>query len=315
MSGKDDRQQFLADVISGLQSTPRSVPCKYLYDARGSALFDAICRTEDYYVTRADLALHDRHLPEICDRIGPQAHIIEFGSGSGLKTRRLLERLQQPRAYTPIEISAAALEASINDLQADLPHIEIQPVQADYTNDIPDRHFQLVPPAKRRVVYFPGSTIGNFDHAEAIAFLQRMRHIAGDSGAVLIGVDLLKPESTLLHAYDDAEGITSEFNRNLLIRMQRELDARVDIDAFRHEARFNRKLSRVEMHLVATRRTNIEIDGQRFEFAPGESIHTENSYKYTIDGFRTLASEANLQSLQVWTDPEELFSMHWLGAI
>jgi L-histidine Nalpha-methyltransferase len=312
MSHEQDGRQFLADVIAGLQSTPRSIPCKYLYDARGSALFDAICRTRDYYVTRADLALHDQHLPEICRLIGPQAHIIEFGSGSGIKTRRLLEHLQQPRAYTPIEISAAALEVSISQLQADLPHIEIQPAQVDYTEDIPDRHFRLDPPAQRRVVYFPGSTIGNFDEDDAITFLGRMRRIVGDEGGILIGVDLLKPESTLLRAYDDHEGITAQFNLNLLVRMRSELDARIDTNAFRHEAHFNHELSRVEMHLVASRQTRIEIGGQCFDFDAGEAIHTESSYKYTIEGFRALARKAGLESLAVWTDPNGLFSMHWL---
>jgi len=312
LSRQKDNTKFLAEVIAGMRSMPPSIPCKYLYDARGSALFEAICRSEDYYVTRADLALHECHMSEISDRIGPEAHIIEFGSGSGIKTRRLLESLERPRAYTPIEISAAALDASVRDLRRELPHIEILPLQADYTKDIPDRHFRLDPPARRRVVYFPGSTIGNFDHDEAIGFLGRMRNIIDGAGAVLIGVDLLKPESRLLRAYDDREGITAEFNRNLLVRMRRELNARIDVDAFRHETRFNRELSRIEMHLVASRATRIEIGEHRFEFDAGDSIHTESSYKYTVDGFRKLGAKAGLESLKVWTDPDELFSMHWL---
>ncbi len=312
MNRTDESRQFLSEVIAGLQSKNRSIPCKYLYDARGSALFEAICRTEDYYVTRADLALHERHLPEISDRIGPDAHIIEFGSGSGIKTRRLLESLETPRAYTPIEISATALESSVKDLRRDLPLIEIVPVQADYTKDVPDRFLRLDPPARRRVVYFPGSTIGNFNQDEAVAFMGRMRNIIGDAGAILMGVDLLKPESTLLRAYDDREGITAQFNLNLLARMMRELDAEIDIDAFRHEARFNRECSRVEMHLVATRPTRIELGGRQFDFDSGESIHTESSHKYTLDGFQDLAAQAGLESLEVWTDPDELFSMHWL---
>ncbi len=315
MSRKNDRQQFLDDVIVGLDSSPPSIPCKYLYDARGSNLFESICRTKDYYVTRADLALHQRHLPRISDRIGPRAHVIEFGSGSGIKTRRLLESLHEPRAYTPIEISAAALESSVDELRRDLPHIEVQPVQADYTRDIPDQHFRLDPPPRRRVVYFPGSTIGNFDKDSAIAFLGRMRTIVGDTGAVLIGVDLLKPESTLLRAYDDHEGITAEFNLNLLVRMKRELDARIDVEAFKHEARFNREQSCVEMHLVAIRPTRIRVGEHDFDFDAGEGIHTENSYKYTVAGFRTLASQAGLESTEVWTDPDQQFSMHWLEAM
>ncbi len=312
MSQTEGNRQFLAEAIAGLQSARPSIPCKYLYDAHGSALFEAICRSQDYYVTRADLALHERHLPEISDRIGPQAHIIEFGSGSGIKTRRLLESLDKPRAYTPIEISAAALEASVKDLRRDLSHVEIQPLQADYTEDIPDHHFHLDPPPRRRVVYFPGSTIGNFDQNEAIAFLRRMGNIIGNTGAILIGVDLLKPEPILLRAYDDREGITAQFNLNLLRRMERELGVEVDINAFRHEARFNRELSRIEMHLVATRATRIGIGAHQSDFAAGDSIHTESSYKYTVAGFREIAARAGLESLQVWTDPDELFSMHWL---
>ena len=312
MHEQDNQNLFLTDVITGLRAESPAIPCKYLYDARGSELFEAICGSQDYYVTRADLALHEKHLPEIGRRIGPQAHVIEFGSGSGVKTRRLLQHLEQPRAYTPIEISAAALDASVDDLHDHMPQLEIQPVQADYTADIPDRHLQLEPPARRRVVYFPGSTIGNFDQAEAIAFLQRMRRIIGTAGAVLIGVDLLKPESVLLKAYDDREGITAQFNQNLLIRMQRELHAVIETDAFRHEARFNRELSRVEMHLVATRPTRIVIGGQAFNFNSGDSIHTENSYKYSVESFCELAQAAGLESSKVWTDPEERFSMHWL---
>ena len=312
MPNNSERQRFLTDTITGLSATPREIPCKYLYDERGSELFEAICETRDYYVTRADLALHEQHLPELSRQIGPEAHIIEFGSGSGIKTRKLLAALESPRAYTPIEISASALEESVRSLRRDVPDIEIHPVQADYTADIPGHFFRLAPPPRKRVVYFPGSTISNFDHDEAIAFLERMRNIARPQGGILIGVDLLKPETTLVRAYDDGEGITAQFNLNLLERLRRELNAELEISAFRHEARFNRKLSRIEMHLVAIRPTFIEIGEHRFEFAPGDSIHTESSHKYTIDGFQKMAARAGLESTQVWTDPDELFSMHWL---
>ena len=314
-AGKDDQnKRFLADIITGLRSTPRAIPCKYLYNARGSELFEAICQSPDYYVTRADMALHDRYLAEFSQQIGPQAHIIEFGSGSGVKTRRLLEALESPRAYTPIEISAAALEESVRALRRYLPAVDIQPLRADYTQDIPDRLLELDPPASRRVVYFPGSTISNFEREEAIAFLGRMRNITGKAGGILIGVDLLKSESMLLRAYDDRDGITARFNLNLLERIRRELGAEVDATAFRHEARFNREYSRIEMHLIAIRPSRIEIGDHRFDFDTGDSIHTENSHKYTVDGFRHLAAQARLESIKVWTDPDELFSMHWLEA-
>ena len=307
-----DTEVFLHEALAGLSQAPRSLPCKYLYDAQGSELFEAICETRDYYVTRADLALHDAHLEEISRLIGPDAHVIEFGSGAGLKTRHLLEALDSPRAYTPIEISAAALSASAAELKQRFPELEIRTVRADYTLPTDDHELVLDPPPRRRVIYFPGSTISNFEHQEARDFLARLGRIIGPDGGVLIGVDLLKPEQQLIRAYDDADGVTARFNLNLLHRMVRELDAVIDIDAFEHEARFNPDKGRIEMHLVARRDTAISLDGQRFVLAPGESIHTENSHKYSIDGFRALAESAGLRSEQVWTDPDDLFSMHWL---
>ncbi len=306
------RAAFLADVVAGLSADQRTLPCKYFYDARGSKLFEAICDCPEYYLTRADLALHEEHLTEIGERVGPQAHVIEFGSGAGVKTRKLLAGLEKPRAYTPIEISAAALKASAKQLAADFPDIEIRPLQADYTQDIDADRLQLDPPSRRRVVYFPGSTIGNFSHEEAMTFLGRMGRIARGSGAILIGVDLMKPEAKLLAAYDDADGITAQFNLNLLVRMKNELEAEVELDDFRHEARFNRDQKRIEMHLVAARPTAIEVGGQRFDFAAGDSIHTESSYKYSVNDFRKLAANAGLASRHVWKDSSGLFSMHWL---
>lgn len=312
MSAQANHQRFLQDVIMGLSQPSPELPCKYLYDARGSELFEAICQTEDYYVTRADLALHEAHIGEISDRIGPDAHIIEFGSGAGVKTRKLLAGLERPRAYTPIEISAAALAASARELKLAFPEIEIRPLKADYTQPIDGEKLRLDPPSTRRVVYFPGSTISNFEHDQACDFLRRMANIAGDSGAILIGVDLLKPESRLLKAYDDSDGITAAFNLNLLERMQTELAAEIDLKAFAHQARFNTEFNRIEMHLVACRPTEIRVGGQVFSFAPGQSIHTENSHKYSVRDFRQLAARAGLSSLQVWKDPDGLFSMHWL---
>lgn len=307
-----ERKRFAADVGAGLAAAQKSIPCKYLYDQRGSKLFEAICETKDYYVTRADLALHEAHLAEIVACIGPGAHILEFGSGAGIKIRKLLAAADSPRAYTPIEISAAALRASARDLEQAFPDLEIRPLQADYTRPIPENTLDLDPPARRRVVYFPGSTISNFDHDEARDFLARMRRIAGPGGGILIGVDLLKDASILQAAYDDSEGVTAAFNRNLLERMQRDLGADVEVDAFRHEARFNSGLRRVEMHLVAERDTRITVDGQSFEIAAGESIHTENSHKYSTGDFRKLAGSAGLEVKKTWKDPDGLFSMHYL---
>jgi len=244
--------------------------------------------------------------------IGPQAHVIELGSGAGVKTRKLLAGLENPRAYTPIEISAAALSASARELESAFPEIEIRPLRADYTQPIRSEDLILDPPARRRVVYFPGSTISNFDHDAAATFLERMGNMAGPHGAILIGVDLLKPAARLIRAYDDSEGITAAFNRNLLERLQRELSADIDADAFDHEARFNADLNRIEMHLVAQRPTVITVAGQRFEFARGDSIHTESSHKYSVPDFKALAERAGLKPVKVWKDPDKLFSMHWL---
>jgi dimethylhistidine N-methyltransferase len=308
----NDTERFLRDALEGLSRNPRSLPCKYLYDARGSELFESICETEDYYVTRADLALHEAHLDEMSGLIGPAAHIIEFGSGAGVKTRKLLAALDSPRAYTPIEISASALQDSAADLALTFPELDIHPVQADYTRPIDDQALGLDPPARRRVVYFPGSTISNFEHQDARHFLERMGRIVGPSGGILIGVDLLKPAERLIRAYDDRDGVTARFNLNLLERMIRELDASLQPDDFRHEARFNEPAERIEMHLVATKDTFIEMGGQSFQFAAGDSIHTENSHKYTFEGFADLARSAGLETVQSWTDPDGLFSKHWL---
>jgi len=307
-----ENSDFLADVIAGLSARPRTLPCKYLYDARGSELFEGICDTDDYYLTRADLALHEANIGEISSVIGPNAHVIEFGSGSGIKTRKLLAGLESPRAYTPIEISATALAASARALNSDFPEIEIRPLRADYTQPIDDEALDLDPPATRRAIYFPGSTIGNFERAETIDFLRRMARIAGPNGGILIGIDLLKSEDRLLAAYDDSEGVTARFNLNLLDRMARELDAEIEPDAFAHEARFNDALRRVEMHLVAQRDTAIAVNGHTFRFSAGDSIHTENTHKYSVKDFRELAAKAGLKSEKVWKDPDGLFSTHWL---
>lgn len=303
---------FLRDAIDGLGCAQPELPCKYLYDERGSELFEAICETGDYYVTRADLALHETHLDEIVERIGPEAHIVEFGSGAGIKIRSILEACDRPRAYTPIEISGEALEASVSQLALQFPELEIRPLEADYTQPVPEATLALDPPARRRVVYFPGSTISNFTHAEAAEFLTRMRRIAGAGGGVLIGVDLVKDIATLRAAYDDADGVTAAFNLNLLHRLRDELGATLDVDAFTHEARWNADKKRIEMHLVALRPTRIDLDGRRFEFSEGESIHTENSHKYSIDDFRRLAERSGFGVIETWTDPDGLFSMHYL---
>lgn len=303
---------MLDEVLAGLAERPRTLPYKYLYDARGSELFEAICETPEYYLTRADLATLEHHLPEMAALVGPVAHVIEFGSGAGTKTRRLLAALESPRAYTPIEISASALEASARELKAAFPDIDIRPLQADYLQPVASETLMLDPPARRRIVFFPGSTISNFSHDEARHFLTRMRRIVEPDGAVLIGVDLDKDPTRLIAAYDDAGGVTAAFNLNLLERLNRELEADFNLAGFRHEARYNDQLHRIEMHLVAKRAMTVTVADRKFEFAEGESIHTENSHKYSVADFRALAASAGLESKQVWQDPEGLFSTHYL---
>ncbi|MDT8409562.1 MAG: L-histidine N(alpha)-methyltransferase [Wenzhouxiangellaceae bacterium] len=309
---KEEKQRFAADVMTGLAGSPPSIPCKYLYDETGSELFEAICQTEDYYVTRADLALHASHIDEIAARIGSNAHIIELGSGAGIKIRSLLEAVDSPRAYSPIEISREALATSVAQLSEQFPRLEIRPLQADYTQPIPNEELQLDPPASRRVVYFPGSTISNFTHAEALRFLRRIRQMAGPGGGALIGVDLVKSPERLEKAYDDSDGVTAAFNKNLLTRLATDLDAELDAQAFEHRAVYNPSLQRIEMHLVATQNTRIRILNKAFDFQAGDHIHTENSHKYSIESFGEVARGAGMTIVQTWTDPENLFSMHYL---
>ena len=309
---RDEIEQFRTDALAGLAEKPRSIPCKYLYDERGSELFEGICETADYYVTRADLALHEAHLDEIEAAIGPDAHVIEFGSGAGIKIRKILGHADHLRAYTPIEISGEALAQSVAALEEQFPDMEIRPLEADYTQDIPAEKFRLDPPARRRVIYFPGSTISNFTHSEAREFIGRMARIAGPGGGALIGVDLIKSPERLERAYDDAEGVTAAFNRNLLTRLTNDLGATLETAAFDHRAFYNGDEERIEMHLVANRDTAIELDGRRFKFDAGESIHTENSHKYSIEGFRALVAGTGFRPVDVWTDPDGLISMHYL---
>lgn len=298
------------DVLAGLSRESKEIPCKYLYDARGSELFDRICELETYYPTRTELRIMDEALEEMAAMVGPGVAVVEYGSGSGLKTRRLLSALESPVAYIPIDISRSHLLDSVAELAARVPGIEVLPVCADYTMD-----FALPEPARtpaRTVVYFPGSTIGNFEPPEAARFLARMRRIAGDDGGVLMGVDLAKDPAVLRRAYDDPEGVTAAFNRNLLIRINRELEADLDPEAFEHQAVVDPDGRRVRMLLVSRRDQEATVAGRRFRFAAGEAIHTESSYKYTAEGFAGVAATAGLRVRRIWTDPEEAFSVQYL---
>jgi L-histidine N-alpha-methyltransferase len=298
---------FLADALAGLRKPRKELPCKYFYDAAGSALFDAICETPEYYPTRAELAIMRAHAREMGERLGPGCQVIEFGSGSSVKTRWLLRHLPRPAAYAPVDISPEHLHRSAAALAARFPEIEVRPVAADFTRpfDVPEPTIEL----RRRVVYFPGSTIGNFAPREADALLRSIAAMCGPGGALLIGVDLKKDPAVLNAAYNDARGVTAEFNLNLLARMNRELGADFDLSAFRHRAFYNEADGRVEMHLVSMREQTVHLGGRPIRFAAGESIHTEISHKYDPDEFRQLASRTGFDHVALWTDPDRLFSV------
>jgi len=301
-------QQFLRDVRQGLQSEPKSLPCKYLYDERGSQLFDDICELDEYYPTRTELAIMREHGAEMGERLGRGCVLVEYGSGSSLKTRLLLEHLITPAAYVPVDISKEHLEQSARDLAAKFSHIPVHPVCADFTAefDIPDLD-------GRRNVYFPGSTIGNFSKPQAVALLQKMASLCRPHGGLLIGIDLKKDREILESAYNDREGVTAAFNRNLLTRINRELAGSFNVDQFRHEAFYNKQAGRMEIHLVSECDQSVRVDGFEVSFSKGESIHTESCHKYAIHEFHELAAQAGFHPEKVWTDSRELFSVHYLS--
>ena len=300
---------FGRDMFEGLSRSPRSISPKFFYDVAGSQLFDRICDLPEYYPTRTEVRILTECAPEIAAQIGPNADVVEFGAGSLTKVRLLLDALHAPRRYVPIDISGEHLEAAAQRLRADYPRIAVQPVVADYT-------MPLVLPSLgeglgQRVGFFPGSTLGNFSPEEALAFLQLAQRLLR-GGGLLLGVDLVKDPARLHAAYNDAQGVTAAFNLNLLRRANRELGTDFDLEGFAHAAFYNAPLRRIEMHLVSRRAQSVRLDGQRFDFEEGETIHTENSYKFTAPGLHALAVKAGLRPTAVWTDPERLFSVHWL---
>jgi dimethylhistidine N-methyltransferase len=301
-----------AEVLEGLSGPQKSLPCKLFYDAAGSALFDAICETPEYYPTRAELGILKGHAGEIGRRLGPGCQVVEYGTGSGLKTRWLLWGLPRPAAYVPVDIAAEHLSRAAADLAARFPDVPVTPVVADFTGPfaVPD----LEPPLVRRAAFFPGSTVGNFAPAEAVRLLARMARLVGRGGALVIGVDLVKDAATLHAAYNDAAGMTAAFNKNLLTRLNRDLGADFELSEFDHRAVWNAELGRIEMYLVSRRSQAVRVGGRAVRFAAGEAIHTENSHKYTPDGFATVAARAGWRVEQVWTDPARLFSVQFAVA-
>ncbi|WP_310387717.1 L-histidine N(alpha)-methyltransferase [Roseateles sp.] len=302
---------FAADLHHALAQSQRSISPKYFYDEQGSALFEQICELPEYYPTRTELALLRKHAAELANLIGPQAQLIEYGAGALSKVRLLLAQLERPQAFVPIDISGPHLLQACAALQADYPSLNIQPVVGDFS-----RAVALPAPAPaggQRVGFFPGSSIGNFTPPEAQAFLaMTAEQLRG--GGLLIGVDLIKDPDLLHAAYNDSQGVTARFNLNLLERARCELGAQFAADGFRHSAFYNAPLQRIEMHLLSMRRQVLRLQGLDYVFEAGETLHTENSYKYSVAGFQALAERAGFRAGPVWTDAHNWFSLHWLQA-
>jgi dimethylhistidine N-methyltransferase len=300
---------FSCDLKTALTSSSHAISPKYFYDSEGSRLFDRICELPEYYPTRTELAILQRCAGDIAALAGPGAEIVEFGAGSLRKARLLLEAFDQPARYLPIDISGEHLRKAAARLRFEFDGLDVQPIVADYT-----QHFVL--PAqrgKRRIGFFPGSTLGNFTPVEALDFLRQAADLLR-GGALVLGVDLVKDPHVLHAAYNDAQGVTAAFNLNLLARANRELEANFDLANFAHYAFYNAPVQRIEMHLVSRVHQSVEVDGDGFTLREGESLYTENSHKFTIAGLRTLAARAGFRQGPVWTDSDRLFSVHWLHA-
>jgi L-histidine N-alpha-methyltransferase len=296
---------FRADVINGLSEPIPAIPARWLYDRRGSELFDEITRLPAYYPTRTETALLEAKMPEIARLAPPASAVVEFGAGSATKTPILLREVK-PRAYVPVDISGEYLRDSAAVIEQNFPDVAVHAVEADFTNDV---QLPSAIDGLPRLGFFPGSTIGNFVPQSATDLLRHLRQILATGATLLIGMDRVKGVERLIAAYDDPEGVTAEFNLNLLRRINRELDADIPIEAFRHQARWNDMLGRIEMHLVATRDVEFSIDGRGFAFRNGQSIHTENSHKYGPRGARLLLLAGGWTPVAEWTDPDEDFAL------
>lgn len=302
--------QLTSDVVAGLQKSPKELAPQWFYDEYGSSLFDSICETPEYYLTRTELGIMQTHAAAMAEIVGPNAALIEFGSGTSLKTRLLLDHLESPVAYVPVDIAREHLLEAASALAREYPALRIIPLCADFTQpfEVP----KAIARARRRVVYFPGSTLGNFAPEAARALLDGMRTLVGRDGAVLLGIDLKKDPDILERAYNDRAGITAEFNLNALRHLNRELGANFDVGAFEHRATWIEDQSRIEMHLVSTRDQVVDIGGTRIRFQRGEHLRTEYCHKYTFESFAELAASAHLATTHVWTDPESKFSVQLL---
>jgi len=304
-----DTSGFGEALIRGFSQANKAIPCRFLYDARGSALFERICQLEEYYPTRTEIGILRSCAGDIARRAGSGSHLIELGGASSLKAEILLDALERPGAYVPIDISREHLQSAAHRLHLERPSLSIQAICADYAQpfDLP-----LTEGIGRRLGFFPGSTIGNLQPGEAVAFLADWARRLGPNAAMVIGVDLRKSPAILRRAYDDAQGVTATFTKNILARANRELGCDFNLALFAHRARYDEGLGRIEIHLESLADQTIRIAGRRIELAAGEQIHVEDSYKYSISGFRDLARQAGFAAAAVWTDPADLFSVHYL---
>ena len=307
---RSGREGFLAEVLNGLQKTQKELPSKYFYNGLGVDLFKRICSLEEYYIPVTESSIMQANIAAMVELIGPKVLLIEYGCGDCKKVRFVLDHLPEPVAFAPIDISQEQLERATEELISDYPTLEVLPVCGDFTSSLeiprPKRAFS------RKLVFFPGSTIGNFDPVPARQFLEHIAGVLSSDGALLIGVDLKKDVARLHHAYNDSQGVTASFNLNLLSRINRELNCDFQIDCFQHYAFYNPKESRIEMHLVSKKEQTVHLAGVAVHFARGESIWTESSYKYNLDDFRKMAAGAGLVVARVWTDPQQWFSVQYL---
>lgn len=300
----------LEQIVDGLSGSQKQISPKYFYDERGSKLFDDITQLPEYYLTNTELGIMRDNIAEIVELVGKQASLIEFGSGSSLKTRILLEHLSELAAYVPVDISADHLHASADTIRSRFPHIDVLPVVADFT-----QQFALPTPIVmpiRNIVYFPGSTIGNFEYDIAMKLLRVMHHEAGEGGALLIGVDLQKDPAIIESAYNDSAGVTAQFNLNMLQHLNRDYGANFDLDEFSHSANYDPDEGRVVIELVSQTDQTFQVGDAAFDIADGEAILTEYSHKYTVDGFAAMANAAGFAVEKVWTDTKQLFSVQFL---